>query len=133
MTFFLDVPQLRTIDISFALTAVLNTLWPAGARTLQINSHNSKGAPDMRAGSLTFAARDAKLPTKISITLYQIGFLGKILFLLFSLYFTFLFYFLSSFLRIFPFVFSFFFLYFSFLCIFLSLICSISYLKNIIL
>ena len=32
----------------------------------------------MRAGSLTFAARDAKMPTKISIILYQIAFLGKI-------------------------------------------------------
>lgn len=68
------------MDIAFALTAVLNTLWPAGARTLQIHYQSTKGAPDMRAGSLTFAARDAKLPTKISITLYQIGFLGKTLF-----------------------------------------------------
>ncbi|XP_043466068.1 protein unc-80 homolog isoform X3 [Leptopilina heterotoma] len=71
-----DVPQLRIVDIAFALTAVLNTLWPAGARTLQIHYQSTKGAPDMRAGSLTFAARDAKLPTKISITLYQIGFLA---------------------------------------------------------
>lgn len=71
---------MRLTDISFALTAVLNTLWPAGAKTLLITSQHMKGAADMRAGSLTFAARDAKFPTKISVILYQIAFLGKISF-----------------------------------------------------
>lgn len=74
---FVDVPKLRQTDINFALTAVLNVLWPSGARTMQVTAQNMKAATDMRAGSLTFTARDAKSLTKISITLYQVAFLGK--------------------------------------------------------
>ncbi|XP_046741954.1 protein unc-80 homolog isoform X2 [Diprion similis] len=71
-----DVPKLRQADISFALTAVLNTLWPPTAKTAPITAQNLKTATDMRTGSLTFTARDAKAPTKISLTLYQVAFLA---------------------------------------------------------
>lgn len=74
--FFSDVPKLRHIDICFALTAVLNTLWPSGAKALQITA--PKTATDIRAGSLTFTARDSKMLTKVSLTLYQVAFLGNV-------------------------------------------------------
>lgn len=73
---FADVPKLRQADISFALTAVLNTLWPPTAKTAPITAQNLKTTTDMRTGSLTFTTRDAKAPTKISLTLYQVAFLG---------------------------------------------------------
>ncbi|XP_020299995.1 protein unc-80 homolog isoform X4 [Pseudomyrmex gracilis] len=69
-----DVPKLRQSDISFALTAVLNTLWPPGAKAMQ--STIQKQPTDMRAGSLTFAARDTKISTRTSLTLYQVAFLA---------------------------------------------------------
>jgi hypothetical protein len=71
------VPKLRKTDISFALTTVLNTLWPPGAKTMQLTAPNLKAATDIRTGSLTFAVRDSKILTKISLTLYQVAFLGK--------------------------------------------------------
>ncbi|XP_066582663.1 protein unc-80 homolog [Prorops nasuta] len=71
-----DLPKLRQYDISFALTAVLNTLWPPGARTVPLTAQNLKTATEMRPGSLTFAARDSKLLTKTSLTLYQVAFLA---------------------------------------------------------
>lgn len=72
-----DVPKLRQSDINFALTAVLNTLWPPTTKTIPITSQNLKQATDMRAGSLTFVARDSKTSTKTSLTLYPVAFLGK--------------------------------------------------------
>ncbi|XP_031777864.1 protein unc-80 homolog isoform X3 [Nasonia vitripennis] len=71
-----DVPKLRQTDICFALTAVLNTLWPTGAKTMQMTAPNLKTTTDIRTGSLTFAARDSKTLTKISLTLYQVAFLA---------------------------------------------------------
>ncbi|XP_070172138.1 protein unc-80 homolog isoform X4 [Polyergus mexicanus] len=68
-----DVPKLKQSDISFALTAVLNTLWPPSMKaplTVQ------KPSTDIRTGSLTFAARDPKTLTKTSLTLYQVAFLA---------------------------------------------------------
>lgn len=72
---FLDVPKLRQSDISFALTAVLNTLWPPSVKAVPLTVQ--KPSTDIRTGSLTFAARDPKTLTKISLTLYQVAFLGK--------------------------------------------------------
>ncbi|XP_011346095.1 protein unc-80 homolog isoform X3 [Ooceraea biroi] len=67
-----DVPKLRHSDISFALTAVLDTLWPPGAKAAP--STVQKAPTDIRAGSLTFAA--PKTLTKTSLTLYQVAFLA---------------------------------------------------------
>lgn len=76
--FFLDVPKLRQSDINFALTVVLNTLWPPTTKTTApITAQNLKTTTDMRAGSLTFVARDSKTLTKTSLILYQVAFLGK--------------------------------------------------------
>lgn len=71
-----DVPKLRQSDISFALLAVLNTLWPTGTKTAPMAVQNLKATTDMRTGSLTFAARDPKISTKLSLSLYQVAFLG---------------------------------------------------------
>ncbi|KZC08559.1 Protein unc-80 like protein, partial [Dufourea novaeangliae] len=71
-----DVPKLRQTDINFALTAVLNALWPPSTKTVPITAQNLKTTTDMRAGSLTFVARDSKTLTKTSLTLYQVAFLA---------------------------------------------------------
>ncbi|XP_061939230.1 protein unc-80 homolog isoform X5 [Apis cerana] len=71
-----DVPKLRQSDINFALTAVLNTLWPPTTKTIPTTAQNLKTTTDMRAGSLTFVARDSKTLTKTSLTLYQVAFLA---------------------------------------------------------
>ncbi|XP_074114400.1 unc80, NALCN channel complex subunit isoform X13 [Cotesia typhae] len=71
-----DVPKLRPADLSFALIAVLNTLWPTGTKTMPMAMQNLKATTDMRAGSLTFAARDTKISTKLSMSLYQVAFLA---------------------------------------------------------
>ncbi|XP_043521274.1 protein unc-80 homolog isoform X3 [Frieseomelitta varia] len=71
-----DVPKLRQSDINFSLTAVLNTLWPPSTKTMPLSAQNLKTTTDMRAGSLTFAARDSKTSTKMSLTLYQVAFLA---------------------------------------------------------
>ncbi|XP_014469276.1 PREDICTED: protein unc-80 homolog isoform X4 [Dinoponera quadriceps] len=71
-----DVPRLRQSDISFALTAVLNALWPPGVKTVPLTAQTLKTTTDMRTGSLTFAARDPKTLTKTSLTLYQVAFLA---------------------------------------------------------
>ncbi|KOC65753.1 Protein unc-80 like protein, partial [Habropoda laboriosa] len=71
-----DVPKLRQSDINFALTAVLNTLWPPTTKTVPMTAQNLKTTTDMRAGSLTFVARDSKTLTKTSLTLYQVAFLA---------------------------------------------------------
>lgn len=73
---FSDVPKLKQSDISFALTAVLNTLWPPSLKAVPLTVQ--KPPTDMRTSSLTFAARDPKTLTKTSLTLYQVAFLGKI-------------------------------------------------------
>ncbi|CAG5075777.1 Similar to unc80: Protein unc-80 homolog (Drosophila melanogaster) [Cotesia congregata] len=73
-----DVPKLRPADLSFALIAVLNTLWPTGTKTMPMAMQNLKATTDMRAGSLTFAARDTKISTKLSMSLYQVAFLASI-------------------------------------------------------
>lgn len=70
------MPKLRQSDINFTLTAVLNTLWPSSTRPMPVTLQNLKIAADMRAGSLTFAARDSKSLTKISLSLYQVAFLA---------------------------------------------------------
>ncbi|XP_072743186.1 protein unc-80 homolog isoform X2 [Anoplolepis gracilipes] len=69
-----DVPKLRQSDISFALTAVLNTLWPPSVKAVPLTVQ--KPSTDIRTGSLTFAARDPKTLTKTSLTLYQVAFLA---------------------------------------------------------
>ncbi|CAK9824157.1 Protein unc-80 homolog [Anthophora retusa] len=71
-----DVPKLRQSDINFALTAVLNTLWPPTTKTVPMTAQNLKTTTDVRAGSLTFVARDSKTLTKTSLTLYQVAFLA---------------------------------------------------------
>ncbi|XP_035727928.1 protein unc-80 homolog isoform X9 [Vespa mandarinia] len=71
-----DVPKLRQTDISFALTAVLNTLWPPTTKTIPLTVQTLKTTTDARPGSLTFAARDSKTLTKTSLTLYQVAFLA---------------------------------------------------------
>ncbi|XP_032667266.1 protein unc-80 homolog isoform X6 [Odontomachus brunneus] len=71
-----DVPKFRLSDISFALTAVLNTLWPPGVKTVPLTAQTLKTTTDMRTGSLTFAARDPRTLTKTSLTLYQVAFLA---------------------------------------------------------
>ncbi|XP_058795328.1 protein unc-80 homolog isoform X2 [Phymastichus coffea] len=72
-----DVPKLRQSDICFALSSVLNVLWPTGTKTMQTTAPNLKPSTDLRAGSLTFAARDAaKNLTKTSTSLYQVAFLA---------------------------------------------------------
>ncbi|XP_026299997.1 protein unc-80 homolog isoform X8 [Apis mellifera] len=72
-----DVPKLRQSDINFALTVVLNTLWPPTTKTTApITAQNLKTTTDMRAGSLTFVARDSKTLTKTSLILYQVAFLA---------------------------------------------------------
>lgn len=76
--FCLDVPKLRQTDISFALTAVLNTLWPPTTKTIPLTVQTLKTTTDARPGSLTFAARDSKTLTKTSLTLYQVAFLGEL-------------------------------------------------------
>lgn len=77
ISLFLDVPKLKQSDISFALTAVLNTLWPPSIKAVPLTVQ--KPSTDIRTGSLTFAARDPKTLTKTSLTLYQVAFLGKII------------------------------------------------------
>ncbi|KAK0091968.1 hypothetical protein PV326_002441 [Microctonus aethiopoides] len=71
-----DVPKLRQSDISFALVAVLSTLWPTGTKTAPIAVQNLKATTDIRTGSLTFTARDPKVSTKLSLSLYQVAFLA---------------------------------------------------------
>ncbi|XP_076295580.1 unc80, NALCN channel complex subunit isoform X9 [Lasioglossum baleicum] len=71
-----DVQKLRQTDINFALTAVLNTLWPPSTKSVPVTSQNLKTTTEMRAGSLTFVARDSKTLTKTSLTLYQVAFLA---------------------------------------------------------
>lgn len=72
---FSDVPKLKQSDISFALTTVLNALWPPGAKPIPLMQ---RPPTDTRTGSITFTARDPKALTKTSLTLYQVAFLGKI-------------------------------------------------------
>ncbi|KAK2588606.1 hypothetical protein KPH14_006375 [Odynerus spinipes] len=71
-----DVHKLRQSDISFALTAVLNTLWPPTTKTIPLTVQTLKTTTDARPGSLTFAARDSKTLTKTPLTLYQVAFLA---------------------------------------------------------
>ncbi|XP_034937651.1 protein unc-80 homolog isoform X5 [Chelonus insularis] len=71
-----DVPRLRQTDISFALVAVLNTLWPTSTKITPMTVQNLKATTDMRTGSLTFTARDPKISTKLSMSLYQVAFLA---------------------------------------------------------
>ncbi|XP_031838287.1 unc80, NALCN channel complex subunit isoform X5 [Nomia melanderi] len=71
-----DVQKLRQTDINFALTAVLNTLWPPTTKSVPVTAQNLKTTTDMRTGSLTFVARDSKTLTKTSLTLYQVAFLA---------------------------------------------------------
>ncbi|XP_025991095.1 protein unc-80 homolog isoform X7 [Solenopsis invicta] len=69
-----DVPRLKQSDISFALTTVLNTLWPPGAKPIPLTMQ--RPPTDTRTGSITFTARDPKALTKTSLTLYQVAFLA---------------------------------------------------------
>lgn len=71
-----DVPKLKQSDISFALTTVLNALWPPGAKPIPLTMQ--RPPTDTRTGSITFTARDPKALTKTSLTLYQVAFLGEI-------------------------------------------------------
>ncbi|XP_071635615.1 protein unc-80 homolog isoform X3 [Temnothorax longispinosus] len=69
-----DVPKLKQSDISFALTTVLNALWPPGAKPIPLTMQ--RPPTDTRTGSITFTARDPKALTKTSLTLYQVAFLA---------------------------------------------------------
>ncbi|KAL0104477.1 hypothetical protein PUN28_017301 [Cardiocondyla obscurior] len=69
-----DVPRLKQSDISFALTTVLNALWPPGAKPIPLMMQ--RPPTDTRTGSITFTTRDPKALTKTSLTLYQVAFLA---------------------------------------------------------
>ncbi|XP_063984989.1 protein unc-80 homolog isoform X3 [Diachasmimorpha longicaudata] len=71
-----DVPKLRQADLKFALVAVLNTLWPTSTKIAPLTAQNLKATADLRAGSLTFTARDPKTSTKLSLSLYRVAFLA---------------------------------------------------------
>jgi len=74
---YLDISDLRQMDISFLVTAILNAMSPPAGRTTQISSQSNRGGGDIRAGSLTFTgSRDAKRPARISGSLYQAAFLA---------------------------------------------------------
>ena len=78
---FLDVPHMRQADISFALTVVLHAMSPPASKTAPVTAQNIKTASEMRTGSLTYSSRtDNKKPHKISMTLFQVAFLGKFCF-----------------------------------------------------
>lgn len=75
-----DVCLLRQSDISFLVAATLNAMSPLSGRTGQVGTAVNRTGGDLRAGSLTFTgSRDAKRPAKISGSLYQAGFLCKLL------------------------------------------------------
>ncbi|KYN10340.1 Protein unc-80 like protein, partial [Trachymyrmex cornetzi] len=69
-----DVPKLKQSDISFALTTVLNALWPPGAKPIPLTMQ--RPPTDTRTGSITFTSRDPKALMKTSLTLYQVAFLA---------------------------------------------------------
>lgn len=62
-------------DVSFALTVILHAMSPPNSKSAPV-SQNLKTTTDIRTGSLTFTARDAKNPTKINTSLYQVSFLA---------------------------------------------------------
>lgn len=69
-----DVPKMRQMDITFALTVVLNALSPPGAHKHHPSS-SAVGKPASEAQQNTAAARD-KSSSAVRSSLYQIGFLG---------------------------------------------------------
>lgn len=74
-----DVPKMRQMDISFALTVVLNALSPAGGHKHQHHpAASAVGKPPSEAQQNT---AQEKASTSLRSSLYQIGFLGKSLLL----------------------------------------------------
>lgn len=74
---------MRQSDITFALTAVLQSMAPGGgAAVAGVGAFRSTGGgtADVRAPSLTFtaASRDAKRAVRIPVSLYRVAFLGII-------------------------------------------------------
>ncbi|XP_050045385.1 protein unc-80 homolog [Dermacentor andersoni] len=68
-----DVPKMRQMDISFALTVVLNALSPPGAHKHHPSS--AVGKPPSEAQQNTASTRE-KSSSAVRSSLYQIGFLG---------------------------------------------------------
>lgn len=66
---------MRQVDISFALTVVLNALSPTGAHK-QHPAASTVGKPPTEAQQNTSAARE-KSSSTLRSSLYQIGFLGS--------------------------------------------------------
>lgn len=72
-----DVPHMRQVDISFALTVVLHAMNPPASKTAPVTAQNIKTASEMRAGSLTYSGRgDNKKEHKVSSLLFKVSFLG---------------------------------------------------------
>ncbi|KAK9884494.1 hypothetical protein WA026_007335 [Henosepilachna vigintioctopunctata] len=70
------MPQMSHTDISFALTTVLHAIHPPTKNVGPVGP-NTKGTSEIRTGSLTFTGtRDAKINTKINVSLYQVAFLA---------------------------------------------------------
>lgn len=72
---------MRQSDISFALTAVLQSMSPGGAAAIAaagVFRSAGGGAADIRAPSLTYTAatREAKRAVRIPVSLYRVAFLG---------------------------------------------------------
>jgi hypothetical protein len=74
----LDVPHMRQGDISFTLTVVLHAMSPPASKIAPVTAQNIKTASEMRTGSLIYSGRsDNKKRHKISMSLFQVAFLGK--------------------------------------------------------
>ncbi|XP_021940294.1 protein unc-80 homolog isoform X4 [Zootermopsis nevadensis] len=72
-----DVPHMRQVDISFALTVVLHAMNPPASKTAPVTAQNIKTASEMRAGSLTYSGRgDNKKHHKVSSLLFKVSFLA---------------------------------------------------------
>lgn len=72
---------MRQSDISFALTAVLQSMSPGAAAAIAaagVFRNVGGGTADVRAPSLTFtaASREAKRAVRIPVSLYRVAFLG---------------------------------------------------------
>lgn len=75
-----DIGNLKQSDISYMVAATLNAMSPPAGRTGQIATNVNRTGGDLRAGSLTFTgSRDAKRPARIAGSLYQAGFLCKLI------------------------------------------------------
>lgn len=71
-----DVAKIQQSDISFALTVILHAMSPPTSKSAPVTAQNLKTVTDIRTSSLTYTGRDAKIPTKINTSLYQVSFLA---------------------------------------------------------